>query len=186
MQRSKAYPEDYVVAGLSKKLGDTAEMDRGPVPRPSWPRRHGTWRHRLHRHRRDEGWQGARHETSADRRHRRLQHAVYRWHSDVHDADGERHLRHPGHPHDDHRGVHQQDPDRRVSWGGSARGDILRRAGPGHAGPRAGHGPCRSTAQELHQTGPVSVRHADGRRLRLGRTTRGRSTWRSRTRGGPS
>ena len=38
------------------------------------------------------------------------------------------HLRHPGHPHDAHRGLHQQDADRRLPRRRPSRGDLLRRA----------------------------------------------------------
>ncbi len=56
------------------------------------------------------------------------------------------HLRHPGDPHDAHRGLHQQDADRRLSRRRPSRGDLLRRARDGHAGARAEDGSRRSCA----------------------------------------
>ena len=67
-------------------------------------------------------------------------------------------LRHPGHPHHAHRGLHQQDADRRLSRRRPSRGDLLRRARDGHAGARAEDGPGRGAAEELHPAGQVPVR----------------------------
>ena len=83
------------------------------------------------------------------------------------------HLRHPGHPHDAHRGLHEQDADRRLSRRRPSRGDLLRRARDGHARARAEDGSGRAAPEELHPAGPVPVRDADGRRLRLGRLREG-------------
>ena len=46
----------------------------------------------------------------------------------------------PGHPHDAHRGLHEQDADRRLSRRRPSRGDLLRRARHGHARARAEDG----------------------------------------------
>ncbi len=67
------------------------------------------------------------------------------------------HLRHPGHPHDADRGVHQQDADRRLPRRRPPRGDLLRRARDRHAGARAEHGSGRGPAEELHPK-PTSSR----------------------------
>ena len=115
-----------------------------------------------------QGRQGARPEDAADRRHRRLQHAAHGGDPDADDVDGERHLRHPGDSHDAHRGLHQQDADRRVSRRRPSRGDLLRRARHGHAGARAQDGSGGAAAEELHQVESVPVSDADGRGLRLG------------------
>ena len=58
--------------------------------------------------------------------------------------------------------VLEQDPDRRVSRRGAARGGLLRRAGDGHAGPRAGDGPGRAAAEELHPARSVPVQDPGG------------------------
>ena len=127
------YAEEYVCSVVSKQLGPADQVDRGSLG--SVRRDHARPRHpRLHRRRRAQGRQGARPEDAADRRHRRLQHAADRGDSDADDVDGERHLRHPGDPHDADRGLHQQDADRRLSRRGPSRSDLLRRARHGHAG----------------------------------------------------
>ena len=148
------------------------EVDRGSLgsvrghdARPRHPRLRGP-RGEARRH-------GARPEAAAHRRHRRLQHAAHGRHPDADDDDGERHLQHPGDSHDAHRGLHQQDADRRVSRRRPSRGDLLRRARDGHARARAEDGSGRAPAQELHPAEPVSVRDADGRGLRLGRLREG-------------
>ena len=60
------------------------------------------------------------------------------------------HLRHPGDPHDAHRGLHEQDADRRLPRRRPSRGHLLRRARDGHAGARAEDGSGRGAAEELH------------------------------------
>ena len=93
--------------------------------------------------------------------------------SDADDADGERDLQHPGDSHDADGGVHEQDADRCLPRRRPARGHLLRRARDGHARARTEDGPGRSAPEELHPAGPVPVRDADGRGLRLGRLREG-------------
>ena len=166
------YGEEYVAAAISKRLGIAGQVDRGSL---GGLRRHDARpRHpRLRRSRGQARRHGARPEAAADRRHRRLQHAAHGGHPDADDDDGERDLQHPGDPHDAHRGLHQQDADRCLSRRRPSGGDLLRRARDGHAGARAEDGSGRAAPQELHPAGPVSVRDADGRGLRLGRLREG-------------
>ena len=148
------------------------EVDRGPlrgVRGHDARARH----HRLRGHRGEARRARARAEDAADRRHRRLQHAADGGHSHADDADGQRDLRHPGHPHDADGGLHQQDADRRLSRRRPARGHLLRRACDGHAGGRAEDGSGRGAAEELHRQGQVPVPDADGRGVRLGRLREG-------------
>ena len=79
----------------------------------------------------------------------------------------------PGHPRHAHRGLHQQDADRRLPRRRPARSHLLRRARDGHAGARAEDGPGRGEAEELHPGGPVPVPDPHGRRVRLGRLREG-------------
>ena len=74
---------------------------------------------------------------------------------------------------DAHRSLHQQDADRCLSRRRPPRSDLLRRARDGHARARAENGSGRTAAQELHQAASVSLRDANGRRLRLGRLREG-------------
>ena len=151
------------------------QVDRGSirsVRRDDARARH----HRLHRRRGAQGRQGARPEDAADRRHRRLQHAAHRGDSDADDVDGERHLRHPGDPHDADRGLHQQDADRRLSRRRPSRGDLLRRARDGHAGARAEDGSRGAAAEELHPVETSSRIRRRWARSTTRATTRRRST----------
>ena len=72
--------------------------------------------------------------------------------------------------------LHQQDVHGRHPRRRPARGDLLDRADDGPARRRAGHGPARAAAQELHPQGGVPVRDRARDRLRLGRLPRARST----------
>ena len=71
------------------------------------------------------------------------------------------------------RGLHEQDADRCLSRCRPSRGDLFRRARYGHAGRRDRHGSGRSPSQELHCEGQVPVPDTDGRGLRLGRLREG-------------
>ena len=153
--------------GGVEATGHADQVDRrsiGSVRRHHARPRH----HRLHRHCREARRQGAGPEDAADCRHRRLQHAADRRHSDPDDVDGERHLRHSRHSHDADGGLHQQDADRRVSRRGPPGSDLLRRARDGHACARAEDGSGRAAAEEFHSVGQVPVPDADGRGVRLG------------------
>ena len=55
-----------------------------------------------------------------------------------------------------------------IRGAGRPGGDVLDRADDEPPGRRAGDGPARAAAQELHRQGPVPVRDPDGDRLRLG------------------
>ena len=161
--------EEYVCCRTVEEARQADEVDRGPLrglrrhhPRP----RH----HRLHRRRGEERRQGARPQDAADRRHRRLQHAADRGDPDAHDADGQRHLRHPGDPHDAHRGVHQQDADRRLPRRRPTGGDVLRRARDGHArAPSWGWIRPTCAARTSSRPSQFPFTTPDGCGLRLGR-----------------
>ena len=144
------------------------EVGRGPVR--GVPRHRARPRpHRLRRPRGPARRHGPRPEAAPRRRHRRLQHAADGGHPHQQHDHGQRHLRVPRRPRHPHRGVHQQDADRRVSRRRPARGHLLRRAGDGHARARARHRPGGAAPEELHPPRPVPLPDPGGRGLRLGR-----------------
>ena len=85
----------------------------------------------------------------------------------------ERRLRHPGGAHRHRRRLHQQDADGRDPRGRPPRGDAPDRDDDRPARRRAGDGPARAAAQELHAAGDVPARDGDRRGLRLGRLPEG-------------
>ena len=122
------YGEEYVAAALSKRLGLPIKWieDRSEAFLATVHGRDLIAYVELARHARR---QRARAADAHYRRHRRLQHAAHRARADTQHDDGQRELRVSRHPRNADRGLHQQDADRRVSPGGTARGGLLRRAG---------------------------------------------------------
>ena len=147
--RSTSTPKSTSQRSLSKHLElpvkwieDRSEGLRGYDSR--------TRHHRVRRRSRAARWKSARTEDAADRRYRRLQHAAHGRHPDAHDDDGERVVRHSGDSDNPDRGIHQQDPDRRLPRRRTSGSHIFRRTGNGHARARTEDGPGGGTSKKLH------------------------------------
>ena len=102
----------------------------------------------------------------------------------LHRVRGGRLLQDPGDPDRRHRGLHQQVPDRRRSAApGGPRRRTCSRCMVDQLARRAGHGPARGAAQELHPQGGLPGRASRSASSTTRATTTARSTscWRTST-----